>query len=75
MALCQELADGWQPRNGIERQLLDTMAQAQTVMLTWLTRLSQWSNQPPGPLSVLPNKSVLSDVPRRQGLRPALGLP
>ncbi|MCI0458551.1 MAG: hypothetical protein L0Z62_16430 [Gemmataceae bacterium] len=46
LALCQELADGWQPRNGIERQLLDTMAQAQTALLTWLTRLSNWTNQP-----------------------------
>ncbi|MCI0463312.1 MAG: hypothetical protein L0Z62_40715 [Gemmataceae bacterium] len=45
-ALCQELADGWQPRNGIERQLLDTMAQAQTAMLSWLIRLSQWTSQP-----------------------------
>src|SRR5262249_31929384 len=26
--------------------LLDTMAQAQTGMMNWLTRLSQWSNQP-----------------------------
>jgi hypothetical protein len=46
LALCRELEDGWQPRNGIERQLLDTMAQAQTAMLGWLTKLSQWSNQP-----------------------------
>jgi hypothetical protein len=47
LALCQELADGWQPRSGIERQLLDTMAQAQTAMLGWLTRLSTWASAPP----------------------------
>jgi hypothetical protein len=46
LALCQELADGWQPRNGIERQLLDTLALAQTAMLTWLGRLANWSTQP-----------------------------
>jgi hypothetical protein len=46
LALCEELADGWQPRNGVERQLLEMMAQAQTAMLAWLTRLSQWSSQP-----------------------------
>jgi hypothetical protein len=46
LALCQELADGWQPRNGIERQLLDTLAMAQTAMLTWLSRLANWSTRP-----------------------------
>jgi hypothetical protein len=46
LALCRELADGWQPRNGIERQLLDTLALAQTAMLTWLGRLANWSTRP-----------------------------
>jgi hypothetical protein len=32
LAIRAELADGWQPRNGIERQLLDQMAMAQAAM-------------------------------------------
>ena len=39
LALRQELAGGWQPRNGVERQLVDTMAQAQTAVEYWLDRL------------------------------------
>jgi len=35
LAIREELAQEWQPRNGIERQLIDTMAQAQTAMLFW----------------------------------------
>jgi hypothetical protein len=35
-ALYQELAAGWQPRNGIERQLIETLALAQTKVLFWL---------------------------------------
>jgi hypothetical protein len=34
LALREELAAEWQPRNGIERQLINTMAQAQTSALT-----------------------------------------
>jgi hypothetical protein len=33
--LLQELAEGCQPRNGLERQLLETMAQARTAMEYW----------------------------------------
>jgi hypothetical protein len=40
LAIRQDLADEWQPRNGIERQLIDTMAQAQTSMLFWQERLN-----------------------------------
>jgi hypothetical protein len=40
LALREDLADGWQPRNGIERQLIDQMAQAQVMMSLWLERLS-----------------------------------
>jgi hypothetical protein len=40
LAVREELADGWQPRNGIERQLIDQMAQAQAAMNVWLERLS-----------------------------------
>lgn len=36
LALRKELAADWQPRNGIERQLIDTMAQAQVGYLSWL---------------------------------------
>ena len=36
LALRKELADDWQPRNGIERQLIHTMVQAQVGYLTWL---------------------------------------
>jgi hypothetical protein len=36
LALRNDLAAQWQPRNGIERQLLDTAAQAQAGYLHWL---------------------------------------
>lgn len=39
LALREELSREWQPRNGIERQLIDTMAQAQTSYLHWLETL------------------------------------
>jgi hypothetical protein len=39
LALREDLANAWQPRNGIERQLIDTMAQAQTLMLIWMAML------------------------------------
>jgi hypothetical protein len=36
LALRTELMGEWRPRNGIERQLIDTMAQAQTMYFIWL---------------------------------------
>jgi hypothetical protein len=36
LALRQELMDGWQPRNGVERQLVEAMAQARTAAEFWL---------------------------------------
>jgi hypothetical protein len=39
LALRLELADGWQPRNGVERQLVDTLAQAQTAADFWWKRV------------------------------------
>jgi hypothetical protein len=36
LAVRRDLMDAWQPRNGIERQLIDMMAQAQTAQLCWL---------------------------------------
>jgi hypothetical protein len=35
LAIREELSQEWQPRNGIERQLLDMMAQAQASMFFW----------------------------------------
>jgi hypothetical protein len=40
LALREELAADWRPRNGIERQLIDTMAQAQVGYLFWLHMLT-----------------------------------
>jgi hypothetical protein len=40
LALREELAAEWRPRNGVERQLLDTMAQAQASYLHWLHTLT-----------------------------------
>ena len=40
LALRAELVAEWHPRNGIERQLLDTMAQAQAGYLYWLQNLT-----------------------------------
>jgi hypothetical protein len=44
IALRAELAAEWQPRNGVERQLIDTMAQAQTTYLVWLQTLTTYTN-------------------------------
>jgi hypothetical protein len=40
LAVRRELTEGWQPRNGVERQLIDMMAQAQTAQLYWLETLT-----------------------------------
>lgn len=40
LALRAELAEQWQPRSGIERQLLDTMAQALTSQMAWTETLT-----------------------------------
>jgi len=40
LAIRRDLMEGWQPRNGIERQLIDMMAQAQTAQMYWLDILS-----------------------------------
>jgi hypothetical protein len=39
-ALRHELMEAWQPRNGVERQLIDMLAQAQTAYLYWLEILT-----------------------------------
>jgi hypothetical protein len=43
LALREELSAEWRPRNGIERQLLDTMAQVQACYLVWLNRLTVYT--------------------------------
>src|SRR5262249_41709800 len=40
LAIRAELAEGWQPRNGAERQLIDMMALAQAAMFLWQQRLA-----------------------------------
>jgi hypothetical protein len=46
LALREELVAEWKPRNGIERQLLDTMAQAQWGYLQWLRTLTVYTEMP-----------------------------
>src|SRR5262249_10015072 len=43
LAMWEELTEGWQPRNGVERQLIDLMAQAQMAQYIWQQRLSSWA--------------------------------
>jgi hypothetical protein len=40
LAVRRDLMEAWQPRNGVERLLIDTMAQAQTAQLYWLELLT-----------------------------------
>jgi hypothetical protein len=40
LAIREDLAEEWRPRNGIERQLIDAMAQAQTAAYFWQERLA-----------------------------------
>ena len=44
LAMRYVLMQEWQPRNGIEQTLLDTMAQAQTYYMTWLQVLTNFLN-------------------------------
>jgi hypothetical protein len=44
LALRQALASQWQPRGGVEWQLIDAMALAQCGWLFWLRALSTWAN-------------------------------
>jgi hypothetical protein len=40
LAVRRDLLEAWQPRNGVERQLIDMLAQAQTGYLHWLELLT-----------------------------------
>jgi hypothetical protein len=40
LAIRKDLTEAWHPRNGIEAQLLDAMAQAQTAVFFWLGMLT-----------------------------------
>jgi hypothetical protein len=40
LAVRRDLLEAWHPRNGLERQLIDMMAQAQTAILFWQERLT-----------------------------------
>jgi hypothetical protein len=40
LAIREELAEALQPRNGVERQLIDMMAQAQAALFFWQERLA-----------------------------------
>lgn len=43
LAVREDLAEAWRPRNGVELQLIDTMAQAQTAILFWQEQLTDYS--------------------------------
>ncbi len=47
LAIREELAREWQPRNGIERTLIDAMAQAYSAFLFWLEQLTLYSSLQP----------------------------
>jgi hypothetical protein len=47
IALREELVDGWRPRNGIERSLVDTLALCQSALLFWLEILTEHTTQEP----------------------------
>jgi hypothetical protein len=43
-AIRHELAEGWQPRNGLERQLIDMLAQGQAGYYFWLHQSFAWAD-------------------------------
>jgi len=43
LAIRGELGREWNPRNGIEQTLVDTMSQAYTAYLFWMKRLTMWT--------------------------------
>jgi len=47
LALRDSLSKEWNPQNGVERMLIDTMAQAYTSQLLWQGRVTLWSSLEP----------------------------
>jgi hypothetical protein len=47
LALRDSLAKDWEPQTGIERLLIDTLAQAYTAQLMWQQRVTLWSTLEP----------------------------
>ena len=44
LALREELLEGWRPMNALERQMVETLAQAQAAYLHWLETLTTWTS-------------------------------
>jgi hypothetical protein len=44
LALREELLEGWKPTNGLERQLVETLAQAQAAYLQWMESLTTYTS-------------------------------
>jgi len=44
LAIRRDLEEGWRPRNGVERQLIDVLAQAQASWLRWMHTLTAWTS-------------------------------
>jgi hypothetical protein len=44
LAIRQELGEEWQPRNGIERQLIDAMAISQGGFFEWAEAIARWTS-------------------------------
>jgi hypothetical protein len=48
LAVRRDLMEAWQPRNGLERQLIDVMAQAQSALFFWQQQLMVRASIQPG---------------------------
>lgn len=44
LAVCTELMEDWQPRNTVERQLVDQLAQWQVLLWRWQEAMTAWTN-------------------------------
>lgn len=44
LAMVEEMSEGWEPRNGIERTLIEQMTQAHMQYMTWQERLNKISS-------------------------------
>jgi hypothetical protein len=73
LALREELAEQWQPQNGIERTLIDMMAQAWTAQMFWTERLISLDaieapEQPQGTKVQLPRMSAAAAMDQAAGM-------